>query len=189
MTSKSSSRVDQKRLAREIGVTDRRIRQLVDEYILPPAHHTDGTYDLDLCRDRYDLYRDGSDRDWTGFYEEADREVTAARKAIDRAFADDATTAHVTAASMALQASMSTVRFVTACRSKSDAEREFLFPIFQREEDDAIRNLLGRGMQILGAAQIVDDETGEVIATCLSHIDLKAPITKTAARKRRPTVA
>lgn len=162
---------------------------MVEEHILPPAHHADGTYDLDFCRDRYDLYRDGTDRDWAEFYEEADREIAAAQRASDRAFADDATTAHVTAASLAMQATLSTARFVAACRSKTDAERAFLFPIFQREEDDAIRNLLARGMQIMGAAQIVDDDTGEVIATCLSHIDLKKPITQAPARKRRPKAA
>ena len=186
MTSKSSSRVDQKRLARELGVTDRRVRQLVDEFILPPAHHDDGLYDLALSHDRYDLYRGGTGSEWSSFYVETEHAMRQTEKLWAKAWANEATKADLLAASLALQADMARMKFIAACRSQSDAERQMFFTIWSGEEDRALKALLGRGMAILGKTSIVDDETGKEIARLL----VPAPDTKDPpARKRRPKAA
>ncbi len=66
---KSTNAVSQKELAKELGVTDRRVRQLVKERIIPAPR--DESYDLDLCRRRYRLYSGGSDREWEAAFDEA----------------------------------------------------------------------------------------------------------------------
>ena len=56
----------QKNLAKQLGLTDRRVRQLVEEKILPEPDEADG-YDLEKCRARYDLYAHGDDVSWADF--------------------------------------------------------------------------------------------------------------------------
>ena len=51
------AKVTLKEIAVELGLTERRVRQRVDECILPPP--TQGVFDADLCRIRYRQYKRG----------------------------------------------------------------------------------------------------------------------------------
>src|SRR4051794_18089183 len=100
---KTTSRVSQVELARGLGITDRRIRQLVDERILPPA--ADGGFALDLCEHRYKLYTSGREDDWNQAFRQAEMLAEVAADLVEKAYADGAVAADVTAASIAVQAS------------------------------------------------------------------------------------
>jgi hypothetical protein len=185
MTRNSDEFVDQTRLAAALKVTTRRVRQMVDEHILPPAHHETGLYDLALCEERYALYRDGSDRDWDRFFDDAERGTVETKDIYEKAFVDGATIADVTAASRAVQDDMGRMHFLTACKGKSAAQRELFHTIWQREEDSALRSLLGRLMVLSGATEMVD-ETGEVIARLLVPAP---PVQPTTPKRRRKVTA
>jgi hypothetical protein len=152
--------VSQIELARDLNLTDRRIRQLVTERILPPAR--DEGFDLELCRQRYGLYSSGSERDWALAFDAAEDLARNASDLNDRAFADGAAPADVTAASTAIQASTSMMNFLTASRSKSEAERALFWGLWDREERQALGALLARGMQLLGETHIRMDD-GELV--------------------------
>src|SRR5215207_6477542 len=126
---KAARRVNQAELALELGITDRRVRQLVEERILREPRSDDG-YDLELCRRRCRLYRSGSDREWDAAFDEASDLANMASDLHDKAYAENATVADVTAASVAIQASMGIMSFLTATKSKSQAERDLFFTIW-----------------------------------------------------------
>jgi hypothetical protein len=48
---KTKKLVDHKELAGELGVTVRRVRQMLEEHILPPLR--DGRHDLERCERRH----------------------------------------------------------------------------------------------------------------------------------------
>jgi hypothetical protein len=140
--------VDQRTLARELNVTDRRVRQMVEEFILPDAR--DGLYDLDLCSGRYQLYRNGSERDWDRFFDQVLDDVQESSRLLDAALKPTSAMDAVTAASKAVQTTYRDMRFMTAVKSKTDSERELFFGLWKREEDNALRLLLSRACTLLG---------------------------------------
>lgn len=160
--SKPRNLVNQQGIAEGLGLTSRRVRQLVEEKILPPPN-TDGGYDLALCRERYDLYRSGSDADWIRFYDDAEKELRATARLFQRACSKGAKLEDVTRASIAVQANTATMSFMTACKSPSKAEADFHHLIWQREEDRALGELVTQSMKLMGATKMVDEETGEVL--------------------------
>jgi hypothetical protein len=162
MATKVSNRVNQQELAQELGVSDRRVRQMIDSYILPQPHHDDGGYDLALCRDRYDLYRNGSAEDWEEFFDETIDLAEATEKVVARALSDEGTLADTRLASQSTQNDIARMHFITACRSKSQEERNFFHPLWRREEDRILGGLLYRSMELMGATHLRDDETGTV---------------------------
>lgn len=82
------------------------------------------------------------------------------------------------AASLAVQANGESLRFVTACKSKTPAERDMFLAIWKREEDQALGNLIYRATVIMGGDRIVDDD-GRVLAMMPIYPD----VPKTSARK------
>lgn len=154
-------RVNQLTLASELGLTDRRIRQMVTDHLLP-APNDDGKFDLELCRARYDLFRNGSDRDWDDFFESTEDQATNAEKLLDRALADGATAADCKSASLAIQTLHSAMMFITAAKSKTDSERQLFFQIHRERGDRAMAALLYRVAEIAGYHSLRID-TGEII--------------------------
>jgi hypothetical protein len=152
--------VSQLELARDLNLTDRRIRQLVTERILPPPREEG--HDLHLSRRRYKLYSNGSDLDWERVFDEAEELARTASELNDKAYADDAVTADVTAASIAIQASTTAMAFLTAAKSKSQAERELFWGIWDREEHRALGALFARAMELEGQTHIRMDD-GQLI--------------------------
>lgn len=175
------TRVNQQSLAAELGVTDRRVRQLIEQRILPPAD-AEGRYDLAMCEERYRLYRNGSDRDWADFFADAEAGISETARVFERAFADDATPDDVTRAAIAVSEDLARAQFMSAAKAKSPAEAELFRIIWDREEKHALGQLLWRGMELKGATQIVDDDTGEVIAVRRTYSDLPPQDGKAGAK-------
>jgi len=140
--------VGQQALARELGVTDRRVRQMVEGHILPEPR--DGLYDLGFCQDRYGLYREGTDRDWDRFFDQCEDLARESTELLRAALKPTSTLDMVTAASRAVQASYRDMRFMTAVRSKSDSERTLFFRVWEREETEAMALLLSRTCALMG---------------------------------------
>jgi hypothetical protein len=153
-------RVSQIELARQLHLTDRRIRQMVEERLLP--HPNDDGYDLDLCRYRYDLSRSGA-YNLERLLDQAVEETAEAERLVDKAHADDAVLADVTAASTAIQASTATMNFITAVKSKSQAEREMFWAIWEGQEKRAIQGLIVRMCEITGQTHIRLNDTDEAV--------------------------
>jgi hypothetical protein len=185
----TKTRVNQIELAAELGLTDRRVRQLSKDCILPEPHHADGLFDLALCRERFELYRDGSDRDWEDFYRDLEDDTKKTKTLFERAISDAGTADDVRAASLAVQANGESFRFVTACKSKTSAERDMFLGIWKREEDQALGGLIYRATVIMGGDRIVDDD-GTVLATLPIYPDVpKASVRKGPARRARRVAA
>lgn len=185
MSPKTEPRVDQKRLAAELGVTDRRIRQLVEELILPPPDLDDG-HDLALCRERYELYREGTDRDWADFMDCAEVGSKEAAALFKRALSDQATLADVKKASAAVQQDTARLHFLTACRSKSQEEKKLFHQLWDQQDDARLAQLISKTVEVMGATHIRNETTGALIPVIIgAHHDGDGP----AARKRRPKAA
>jgi hypothetical protein len=152
--------VSQTALAKDLRLTDRRVRQLVEERVLPPAR--DRGYDLELSRTRYRIYSSGTESDWDRTFTEAEDMAKLATELGRKAHADGAVVADVTAASIAIQSSTTMMNFLTACKSKSRTERELFWGIWKREQDAAIGGLIGRMMELIGETHIRMDD-GELV--------------------------
>ena len=92
--------VDTKRLARELGVTVRRVRQMVEEHILPPPNE-DKKHDLERCQQRYRLYKYGTYDNWNTFYDEVEAAAKDMEKKFDSALKPGSTDEQIRAASAA----------------------------------------------------------------------------------------
>lgn len=152
--------VSQIALAKDLGLTDRRIRQLAELRILPTAR--DEGHDLELSRHRYRLYSNGSELDWEKCFNEAEELARVAGELNDKAYAEGAVVADVTIASRAIQASTSMMAFLTAAKSKTDSERKLFWGIWDREEHQALGALFVRAMELEGATHLRTDD-GELI--------------------------
>jgi hypothetical protein len=185
----TKTRVNQQSLAQELGVSDRRVRQMVDSFVLPQPHHDDGGYDLAVCRERYELYRNGSPEDWNDFFDETIDLAKETEKLVDRALSDSGTLADTRLASQNTQSDFARMNFITACRSQSQAEKDFFHPLWRREEDRILGGLLYRSMELMGATRLVDED-GEVLAMLPVYPDVpKASVRKDASRRTRRAAA
>jgi hypothetical protein len=153
----TDKKVDQKELAGELGVTVRRIRQMVEEHILPPPR--DGKHDLERCERRYRLYKRGTDADWDPFYDEVLARAKDAERKFERALKPGATDAHITAAAVAHQSNMADLRFCTACKSRTTAERKMFLAWWDREDEQAMGRLFAHVM----AGKTLVDADGTVL--------------------------
>jgi hypothetical protein len=152
--------VSQIDLAKALRLTDRRIRQLVDERILPPAL-SDG-HEFELCQHRYWLFASGTELEWDAEYSAAERLAVGAKVALDLAMGPRASLADVSAAVAAITASTSSMAFLTGAKSKTDTERALFWGIWDREEEQALRALMARAIE-LGATHFTVDG-GETVA-------------------------
>ncbi|MCK1618907.1 hypothetical protein IVA96_20160 [Bradyrhizobium sp. 159] len=168
--------VSQIELAHDLKLTDRRIRQLVDERILPPAR--DEGHDLELSRQRYRLYSSGSERDWDRCFDEAEDLARMAAQLNERAFEDGAGLEDVRAASSAIQRSTAMMSFLTAAKSKSQSERELFWTIWDREEGQALGALFAHAMKLMGKTHLRTDD-GDLI-------EVVSPEERVAKKRSRP---
>ncbi|TFW56256.1 hypothetical protein CT676_35960 [Bradyrhizobium sp. MOS001] len=168
--------VSQIELARDLNLNDRRVRQLVDERVLPPAR-PEG-HDLELSRQRYRLFSSGSEREWDLCFDEAEDIARIAGELDKRAFEDDAGLEDVKAASIAIQRSTVLMSFLTACKSKSDAERKMFWNIWDREEGQALSALLAHAMKLMGKTHLRTDDA--------ELIEMVPPEERIAKKRPRP---
>lgn len=155
---KSKDSITQKALAQALGVTDRRIRQMVDEGLLPEAR--DGRWDLPTCQDRYRLYRDGTESEWNRFFYQVERQAEEVERLMAEALKPSADLKAVQAASVAAQAMFSDLRFVEAAKATGRAERDFLRTIWREKEGETIGALYARLQELVegGTAAPTFDE-------------------------------
>jgi hypothetical protein len=149
--------VDHKELAGELGVTVRRVRQMLEEHILPPLR--DGRHDLERCERRYRLYKYGTAADWNVFYDEVEAGAKGTAEKFERALKPGATDAHITAAAVAHQSNMADLRFCAACKSRTTAERKMFLDWWDREDERAMSLLFVHAMK----GKTLVDEDGTVL--------------------------
>ncbi len=111
--------VSQKELTQELGVTDRRICQLVAEKILPEP--TDHGYDLEMCRYRYQLYSLNDEYSWAEFDRSLLEDAHQVEKLMKKAFRPSAKRNDLAAAAQAHVAVFDGLRFSMTARSKKPA--------------------------------------------------------------------
>lgn len=179
----SKTHVSQIELAAELRLTDRRIRQMTDQWLLPPPHHERG-YDLDRCKKFYKLYRDGSVNDWSRFYDEALADAEHSAAEFERAMSDKATLDDIKQASAAVQRDEENFCFISAARSRSQPEREFFLPLWHRQANEALSLLLSRAMELLGKTHLVNEATGEVTEVIRASAQ-RRPVSRQKALTRR----
>ena len=137
-----TARATVKEIAFELGLTERRVRQLVDECILPPA--IEGTFDADLCRRRYRLYTRGASADWTPIYDDIVALAATSEDLVARALGPNGTVVDIARACESVSALWSDMRFISAVKSSSQSERQFFFTTWDREEGRILTALLAR---------------------------------------------
>jgi hypothetical protein len=144
-------RVTQKQLAAELALTDRRVRGLIKEGILPTADEN-GRYDAQHCRERYRLYQSRTDASaWMEFEDNLVQQARKAERLLNRALSPRSTEPQLRDASVTVQRLMSDMRFMVTCRSRSDAERDFVLEMWRDREDFALGALGARAADLLGA--------------------------------------
>lgn len=147
-----TQRATVREVARDLGLSPRRVHQLVDENVLPPA--TEGTFDADLCRRRYGLFTRGASADWTHIYDDAVVLAKTSEDCVDRALGPTGTVVDIARACESVSALMSDLRFISAVKSNSQSERQLFLATWDREEARILGALLARA-QILSAGTAV----------------------------------
>jgi hypothetical protein len=146
---------DQAGLASELNVTERLIRQMITERILPEPR--DGMFDRQRCWHRYELFRHGTAEDWRRFFDQMSARAEDVARMHERATKPKASDAQVTAASRAHQDLLSDMRFIIACRSSSAAERDRHFHILDNEDKRAMGALMAAVLTNRKQALVDDD--------------------------------
>lgn len=148
-------RVSQKRLARELGLTDRRVRQLEAEHILEPESDWESGYDLAKCRERYGLYQRPDDRlAWNEFFDQFMRDGRSADAAAKKALAGGSTD-DVRRAIRLNEELFSDWRFIDAVRAPREA-REFMHIVIDQMCKQQLGALMARGLELFCAEKGCD---------------------------------
>jgi hypothetical protein len=140
-----TARATTKQIALDLGLTERRVRQLVEEHVLARAE--DG-FDRDLCRYRYRLFSRGADADWRQAHDRALELAEEAEQLIALAVGPSASLVDIACACQTTQALWSHMRFLAAVQSASQSERRLFFDMWFREEAGILSSLLGRAEEL-----------------------------------------
>jgi hypothetical protein len=125
--------INQKSLVRELGITARRVRQLVEAKILPEAG--EGIYDLAVCKEFYELYSRGSDRDWEDFEARILEDAAEVEKLSKIALRPRATFSQVVHAARASVQLWNAIRFcMAAARGVGDATKALTLRLVDYDE-------------------------------------------------------
>ncbi|WP_027518272.1 hypothetical protein [Bradyrhizobium sp. WSM1417] len=124
---------------------ERRIRQLVDENILPAA--IEEGFDRDLCRRRYRLFARGSDADWHQVYDDAIALAETTEDLIEVGLGSSASLIDVARACQSVRALMALMRFIAAVRSATQSERALFLTTWARKEHEILAVLLARARE------------------------------------------
>jgi hypothetical protein len=143
-----------KELAGALGLTPRRILQLVDERVLPAV--CDGAFaDVDLCKRRYRLLSRGPSADWQLVFDDVVALAETSEELIARALAVGASLIDVAVACESVSALWSWMNFITAVRSDTQSERAFFFGQWDREEARILSALLERAQELNHGAELL----------------------------------
>lgn len=143
-------RLSTRELAMDLGLTERRVRQLVSEHIFPPAE--DG-FDRDLCRQRYRLYSRGPGADWRQAHDRALELAEEAEELIARALGPSGSIVDVACACESTKTLWSHLRFICAATSDTQSERAFFLSTWAHKEHDVLVALLARAQELAAQTQ------------------------------------
>ena len=135
--------LSQAKLAQHLGITDRRVRQLVEEKILPPADEAGG-YDAEFCRDRYRLYSSGNDDDWENFYRQIEDDAHEVERLMKKALQPRAKQKDLAATAQAHIALFDDLRFAMAAKGKSRPEHALVMRLIDYDERASFSRLWER---------------------------------------------
>jgi hypothetical protein len=147
---------DAKRVAKHLGLTVRRVHQLVDELILPQPDNAK-RYDLSLCELRYALFKHGTQSQWEDFCDDVEAEAHDVETAVNIALADKRTDKQVDVAARMVMRHYSNMLFLATCRSKTAAEKNLYLDKFERERDELMGGLIYQRLR--GRALVDEDGT------------------------------
>src|SRR5215212_6056767 len=134
--------VSQKALAAALGLTPRRIRQLVEMHII---EQRSGGYDVATCRERLELYRHKNDREaWNEYYSDVNNLAGKVETLMATTPKGASTEQQIQLTSQSVQELFSCLRFIASAQAKTKAERDFFVGLWRAEEDAALHFLLGR---------------------------------------------
>jgi hypothetical protein len=136
-------RATAKAVAKHLGLTVRRVHQLVEELILPEPDN-EKRFDLNLCDLRYTLFRHGTESQWSDFIDDIEVEATDVEEKVNRALADNPTDEQVTAAIQAHLRYYSNLLFLATCRAKTKLERNLLIDKWTSDRDDWFSTLVAQ---------------------------------------------
>lgn len=88
---------------------------------------------------------------WTEFENRLLDNARRAERALSIALKANSTERQVQAGSIVVQGLFEELRFMTVCRSRSQAERDFITEVWRDREDRALGLLVARAFEILGA--------------------------------------
>jgi hypothetical protein len=142
--------VSQKALALRLELTERRVRQMVDEKVLSEPRN--GRFDLALCLERYRLFRSKDPEAWADVLDRLGRDAAEFDELVTAALRPISKRAELTAASCAVQRLFSDLNFISAVKSRTDAERQFFWSVWCEKEDRLLGLLLGRAFEIIALA-------------------------------------
>lgn len=146
-------KIPQIELARMLGVTPRRVRQMVKDHLLPPPDD-DELYDGAECETLYSLYTDGDDYAWSRFYDDLGRcsgEIDRLVRRLEKISAkgDDAIDAIGAAAVMTIQ-TFTRLRFALSARVRSKPEYPLLMQKLDMDEAQQFAPIIAKVKEIYG---------------------------------------
>lgn len=147
--SKTPLRVNQKALAAALGLTDRRVRQMIEERLLPPPG-ADGLHDVARAQQRYALYQDDdrAGQAWEAFLSGLERRAGKVDLLVKKALKPQAGWQALREASTAAQDLFDDLAFVNAARGRSDGERTFVAMMWREKENDVLGALVTHGKKL-----------------------------------------
>ncbi|UHC14443.1 hypothetical protein LRS73_18010 [Methylobacterium currus] len=139
----------QQDVARALEMTTRRVQQLQADHILPPVG-LNGRYDIDLSRERYRLYAQGTAREWDDFHTEMQRLTVEADVLVNEGPGQAKTLDEIKAASGKLQDVFGMLRFSLMCHKRQDDfARQCMMDKFNAMENEGLGRLASRVLHIL----------------------------------------
>jgi hypothetical protein len=153
---RETRRATAKQVAKSLGLTVRRVHQLVEELILPEPDN-EKRFDLTLCDLRYMLFKHGTQSQWEDFCDDTEAGAHDVETKVNIALADRRTDEQVDAAARLVMRHYSNMLFLAACRSKTPVEKNLYLDKFTRERDELMGGLIYQRLR--GRALVDEDGT------------------------------
>jgi hypothetical protein len=134
-------RLSQKLLAERLGVTPRRVRQLIAENILPGPDSAGG-YDAAECEARFLLFSGGSPQAWSRFFDAQEADGAALSQLRETAWDKRATLEEIGAYGRAVIRWHSRLKFAQAVHYKADETSALITRLAAIDEASAFDDVL-----------------------------------------------
>jgi hypothetical protein len=127
----------QKIIAERLGLTGRRVRQLLAEHILPEPDN-EGLYDWPTCAERYRLYSRGTDSDLLNFLDTVEERSRRLEDLVEKVSRPQATMEDMGLAGRETLWVFGALRFLTGVKTEPDSLKQILMRSINRDEADAM---------------------------------------------------